>query len=164
MSKYLLASLLGFVIATSSALAEVQSPIYTDDIGRAHFLGRGGYSSVRSVQMGEAYSGAVNEAVDKYSNAKSELEAQARQAKEDAQKAAEDAAKEGKQIAEAIEEVTEQLTEQTEKKSSGNFFTISPFLIRRPSPFPPAIPISASFASPGPLTTQPITAIFARFL
>ena len=28
----------------------------------------------------------------------------------------------------------------------------------RPSPLPPAIPISASLASPGPLTTQPITA------
>ena len=28
----------------------------------------------------------------------------------------------------------------------------------RPSPSPPAIPISASFASPGPFTAQPITA------
>src|SRR5699024_7515074 len=41
---------------------------------------------------------------------------------------------------------------------SGTFLTISPFLISRPSPLPPAIPISASFASPGPLTTHPITA------
>ncbi len=31
-------------------------------------------------------------------------------------------------------------------------------LIRRPTPTPPAIPISASFHSPGPFTTQPITA------
>ena len=34
----------------------------------------------------------------------------------------------------------------------------SPFLIRSPSPLPPAIPTSASLASPGPFTTQPITA------
>ena len=37
---------------------------------------------------------------------------------------------------------------------------ISPFLNIRPSPFPPAIPKSASLASPGPFTTQPITATF----
>ncbi len=42
--------------------------------------------------------------------------------------------------------------------ASGIFFTTSPFFIRRPSPIPPAIPKSASFASPGPFTTQPITA------
>ena len=43
-------------------------------------------------------------------------------------------------------------------RSSGTFFMISPCLIRSPTPTPPAIPISASFASPGPFTTQPITA------
>ena len=32
-------------------------------------------------------------------------------------------------------------------------------LIYNPSPFPPATPISASLASPGPLTAHPITAI-----
>ena len=42
--------------------------------------------------------------------------------------------------------------------SSGTFLTISPCLISKPSPSPPAIPISASFASPGPLTAQPMTA------
>ena len=35
---------------------------------------------------------------------------------------------------------------------------ISPFLKTKPSPLPPAMPTSASRASPGPLTTQPITA------
>ena len=35
---------------------------------------------------------------------------------------------------------------------------IMPFLNRRASSFPQAIPISASFASPGPLTAQPIIA------
>lgn len=53
-------------VTASSAMAEttiqqIQSPIYTDDIGRSHFLGRGGYSTVRNLQMGEAYSSAVNE-------------------------------------------------------------------------------------------------------
>ena len=42
--------------------------------------------------------------------------------------------------------------------SSGTFRTIFPFLMRRPSPTPPAMPMSASLASPGPLTTQPMTA------
>ena len=68
--KYLLALIMGFAMATSSVLAEVQSPIYTDDIGRSHFLGRGGYSSVRQLQMGEMQAGFVNDAVDKYSNTK----------------------------------------------------------------------------------------------
>ena len=41
---------------------------------------------------------------------------------------------------------------------------ICPFLISRPSPMPPAIPRSASFASPGPFTTQPMTAtLISRF-
>ena len=44
--------------------------------------------------------------------------------------------------------------------SSSTFFTISPCFMSTPQPSPPAIPISASLASPGPLTTQPITAIF----
>src|SRR5699024_5437808 len=42
--------------------------------------------------------------------------------------------------------------------SSFTFFTISPFLMSSPSPIPPAMPMSASFASPGPFTTQPMTA------
>ena len=42
---------------------------------------------------------------------------------------------------------------------SGTFFMISPFLKINPSPMPPAMPMSAALASPGPLTAQPITAI-----
>lgn len=66
--KYFLA--LGFamalIISTGIVMAEttiqqIQSPIYTDDIGRSHFLGRGGYSSVRHLEMGEAQAAAVNE-------------------------------------------------------------------------------------------------------
>lgn len=53
-------------VSTGVAMAEttiqqIQSPIYTDDIGRSHFLGRGGYSSVRHIEMGEAQASAVNE-------------------------------------------------------------------------------------------------------
>lgn len=47
--------------ATIAEVYQTQSPIYTDDIGRAHFLGRGGYSSVRHIQMGEAQNAAVNQ-------------------------------------------------------------------------------------------------------
>jgi hypothetical protein len=41
---------------------------------------------------------------------------------------------------------------------SGTFRTISPCLNNKPSPRAPAIPMSASLASPGPLTAQPNTA------
>lgn len=68
--KYLLSLILGLAITVPTFAAEIQSPIYTDDIGRAHFLGRGGYSSVRQTQMGEAQAGFVNDAVNKYSNQK----------------------------------------------------------------------------------------------
>ena len=67
--KYLLALALGLTLSTQTILAEIQSPIYTDDIGRSHFLGRGGYSSVRQLQMGEAQAGLVNDAANKYSAA-----------------------------------------------------------------------------------------------
>ena len=68
--KSLLAVSVAFIISSISAYAEIQSPIYTDDIGRSHFLGRGGYSSVRQVQMGQAQADFVKDAVDKYSNVK----------------------------------------------------------------------------------------------
>ena len=72
MSKKYLFALLALIIGSTAVMAEIQSPIYTDDIGRSHFLGRGGYSSVRQLQMGEAQAGFVNDAVDKYSNIKTE--------------------------------------------------------------------------------------------
>ena len=72
MSKKYLFALLALIIGSTTVMAEVQSPIYTDDIGRSHFLGRGGYSSVRQLQMGEAQAGFVNDAVYKYSNIKTE--------------------------------------------------------------------------------------------
>src|SRR4030042_2323152 len=44
------------------------------------------------------------------------------------------------------------------------FLIIFPFRKRIPIPLPPAMPISASLASPGPFKTQPITAIFIGLL
>ena len=59
-------------INVNAETIETQSPIYKDDIGRMHFLGKGGYSSVRPMQMGEAYSSAVNDATIKYTNVKND--------------------------------------------------------------------------------------------
>lgn len=57
----LITSISAPVIFANTTIQQIQSPIYVDDIGRSHFLGRGGYSSVRSMQMGDAYSSAINE-------------------------------------------------------------------------------------------------------
>ena len=59
MKKYFIA--LALLFSTSMAFAEVQSPIYTDDIGRSHFLGKGGYSTVRQTRMDAAGASAVND-------------------------------------------------------------------------------------------------------
>ena len=56
-----------------TVIQQTQSPIYTDDIGRSHFLGRGGYSTVRTLQMGEAYSSAVNEVTNETKKLKKKL-------------------------------------------------------------------------------------------
>jgi predicted oxidoreductase len=49
-------------------------------------------------------------------------------------------------------------TYEHHKKTCLTFLMISPFLNINPSPLPPAIPISALLASPGPLTAHPIMA------
>ncbi len=63
--KYLMIlSIFAIVLSVPSSMAEVfqtQSPIYTDGIGRSHFLGRGGYSSIRHIDMGAAQADAINE-------------------------------------------------------------------------------------------------------
>ena len=51
-------------ISLTSVSAEVQSPIYTDDIGRSHFLGRGGYSTMRQINMQGMEASAVNDAIN----------------------------------------------------------------------------------------------------
>lgn len=45
----------------NTTIQQIQSPIYTDDLGRSHFLGKGGYSSVRHIDMGAAHADAINE-------------------------------------------------------------------------------------------------------
>ena len=114
----ILAILSAIIFTTATVSAEIiqtQSPIYKDDIGRMHFMGKGGYSNIRPLQMGEAYSGAVNEAVDKYSNTKSDLEAQAIKAKEDAQKSAIDAEKRAEQIQREVKDGFEFATNKTKQ-------------------------------------------------
>ena len=49
------------VVFADTTIQQIQSPIYTDDIGRSHFLGRGGYSSMRHIDMGAAQADAINE-------------------------------------------------------------------------------------------------------
>ena len=69
---YSLAALI-FTINTAAAdtyIQQIQSPIYTDEIGRAHFLGKGGYSAVRNTQMQQAQSDIVNDAVTNLSSKK----------------------------------------------------------------------------------------------
>lgn len=63
------------MLVSNAAFADVQSPIYTDDIGRSHFLGRGGYNEMRSMQMNEAQAGAVDAAVMNLSNQEKKQEA-----------------------------------------------------------------------------------------
>ena len=48
-------------IFAETTIQQIQNPIYTDGIGRAHFLGKGGYSSVRHIDMGAAQAEAINE-------------------------------------------------------------------------------------------------------
>ena len=66
MKKLLIISMLILIATMNTSYAntiinEIQSPIYTDDLGRSHFLGKGGYSSTRHIDMGNAYSEAINE-------------------------------------------------------------------------------------------------------
>ena len=55
------------LLTTGISVADVQSPIYTDDVGRSHFLGRGGYSTTRQVQMDATQADIVNQTVNELS-------------------------------------------------------------------------------------------------
>lgn len=46
----------------------IQNPVYVDDIGRSHFLSRGGYSRVRKLQNGQAYNDTINDASEKFND------------------------------------------------------------------------------------------------
>lgn len=52
------------VVMAETTVQQIQSPIYTDDLGRSHFLGKGGYSSVRHIQMEQTQSDLVNSAAN----------------------------------------------------------------------------------------------------
>ena len=52
------------LVSVNIVSAEIQSPIYTDDIGRSHFLGRGGYSAMRQINMQGMEANAVNDAIN----------------------------------------------------------------------------------------------------
>lgn len=61
------------IVMAETTIQQIQSPIYTDDIGRSHFLGRGGYSSVRHIEMGEAQAAAVNEVANEMKRTEKEI-------------------------------------------------------------------------------------------
>jgi hypothetical protein len=63
-----LGMILGLTLTINTTFAEIQSPIFTDDIGRSHFLGRGGYSTVRQINMQGVEANAVNDAINYHSN------------------------------------------------------------------------------------------------
>ncbi len=67
MKKYFLITGLVAAAFCSVVSAKANDAIYTDELGRMHFLGKGGYSSVRKIQMDEVQAGVVNDAVNKYS-------------------------------------------------------------------------------------------------
>lgn len=83
--------ILGFVlllISTNVSFADTimqqaQSPIYTDDLGRSHFLGKGGYSSVRSMNMGGAYASAVDEVANEIKETQKEVKENLKQTETD---------------------------------------------------------------------------------
>lgn len=93
LKQSLVLGFLSLIITTGVAFADtvqqIQSPIYTDDIGRSHFLGKGGYSTVRHIQMGEANAAAVNEAVNNLSkkDTQTNVENSVNEVKENLQKA-----------------------------------------------------------------------------
>ena len=67
--------ILGLIATTTlcANAASLDGTIYTDDIGRMHFMGKGNYSGVRTMQNYEMQAGAINDAVDKYSRTKEEV-------------------------------------------------------------------------------------------
>ena len=67
--------ILGLIAITTlcANAALLDGTIYTDDIGRMHFMGKGNYSGVRTMQNYEMQAGAINDAVDKYSRTKEDV-------------------------------------------------------------------------------------------
>lgn len=76
MNKNLMVLSLVAILASVSSAFATDSTIYTDNLGRMHFMGKGGYSGVRQMQMGEMQAGAVNDAVEKLSRETNEVSEQ----------------------------------------------------------------------------------------
>lgn len=73
MKKYSL-SLFILAMLISTTVSYANSTIYTDDVGRMHFMGKGGYSGVRNLQMQEMQAGAVNQAAQEISKTQREVQ------------------------------------------------------------------------------------------
>ena len=73
MNKNLMVLGLVAILASVSSAFATDSTIYTDNLGRMHFMGKGGYSGVRHLQMGEMQAGAINDAVEQHSTKKEEI-------------------------------------------------------------------------------------------
>ena len=73
MKKYSL-SLFILTLLISTTISYANSTIYTDDVGRMHFMGKGGYSGVRNLQMQEMQAGAVNQAAQEISRTQREVQ------------------------------------------------------------------------------------------
>lgn len=61
-------------IASADTIQQIQSPIYKDDIGRAHFLGKGGYSVTRQIQSEEPATTVIDKKEEVQENIKKEVE------------------------------------------------------------------------------------------
>ena len=73
--KYLTLGIALLLFSTNISFANtIQSPIYTDNLGRSHFMGKGGYSSVRSMDMGGAYASAVDEVANEVKETQKQVE------------------------------------------------------------------------------------------
>ena len=73
MKKYYFSLFLSMMLF-STTISYANSTIYTDDVGRMHFMGKGGYSGVRNLQMQEMQAGAVNQAAQDFSRTQREVE------------------------------------------------------------------------------------------
>ena len=62
------------LVSAETTIQQIQSPIYTDDIGRAHFLGKGGYSVTRQIQSEEPATTVIDKKEEVQENIKKEVE------------------------------------------------------------------------------------------
>ena len=83
MKKYSV-SLFILTMLISTTMSYANSTIYTDGVGRMHFMGKGGYSGVRNLQMQEMQAGAVNQAAQEISRTQREVQENIIESKQEA--------------------------------------------------------------------------------